>query len=121
MERSSVDYGIIFNMKKAKKERKPVFGTGWVTTDEDERGIRKLRAQTERMSVRFNGSKEIAPFGEYEVTSDEGRLRKTYRVVIAPSSPPAPHPDASRPTQKFPESLACPFEVRCGIMSMSCG
>lgn len=63
-----------------KKSRKQAFGTGWVTTDEDERNIRKMRAATAKMSVRFLGEKSIAPFGDYEVASEEGRLKKTYRV-----------------------------------------
>ena len=89
-------------MKKSKKEKKPAFGTGWVTTDEDERGIRKMRAQTERMSVRFNGPKEIAPFGDYEVTSEDGRLRKTYRVEL-------------RSLENFANSCSCPDFRKNGL------
>ena len=63
-----------------KKSKKQSFGTGWVTTDEDERNIRRMRAATEKMSVRLLGDKSIAPFGDYEVVSEEGRLKKSYRV-----------------------------------------
>ena len=65
-----------------KKSKKQSFGTGWVTTDEDERNIRKMRAETEKMSVRFLGDKAAAPFGDYEVASEEGRLKKSYRVEL---------------------------------------
>ena len=66
----------------AKKSAKQSFGTGWVTTDEDERNIRHERAKTEKMAVRFLGGGSVAPFGDYEVTSEEGRLKKSYRVEL---------------------------------------
>ena len=68
--------------KKAKKEKKQSFGTGWKTTDEDERNLRRMRAEVEKMSVRSVGDKSIAPFGDYEVISEEGRLKKSYRVEL---------------------------------------
>ena len=51
-----------------------------MTTDEDERNLRRMRAETEKMSVRFLGDKAIAPFGDYEVASEEAGLKKSYRV-----------------------------------------
>ena len=61
---------------KARKQKKPSFGVGWVTTDEDERNLRRFRAETEPMTVRFAGDKSIAPFGDYHVISMEGREKK---------------------------------------------
>ena len=72
--------GIILHM--AKKSAKQSFGTGWVTTDEDERNIRHERAKTEKLSVRYLGGGSIAPFGDYEVSSQEGRIKKSYRVEL---------------------------------------
>ncbi len=66
----------------AKKSAKQSFGIGWVTTDEDERNIRHERAKTEKLSVRYLGGGSIAPFGDYEVSSQEGRIKKSYRVEL---------------------------------------
>lgn len=65
-----------------KKSKKQSFGTGWVTTDDDERNIRRERARTEKMSVRFLGGGSVAPFGDYEVASEDGGLEKSYRVEL---------------------------------------
>ena len=67
---------------KARKQKKPSFGVGWVTTDEDERNLRRYRAEMEPMTVRFVGDKSIAPFGDYDVISVEGRDKKSYRVEL---------------------------------------
>ena len=70
----------VLNMTK--KSKKQSFGTGWVTTDDDERNIRRERARTEKMSVRFLGGGSVAPFGDYEVASEDGGLEKSYRVEL---------------------------------------
>lgn len=67
---------------KARKQKKPSFGVGWVTTDEDERDLRRYRAEIEPMTVRCVGGKSIAPFGDYDVISVEGRQKKSYRVEL---------------------------------------
>ena len=67
---------------KTRKQKKASFGVGWVTTDEDERNLRRYRAEIEPMTVRFVGDKTIAPFGDYDVISMEGRQKKSYRVEL---------------------------------------
>lgn len=67
---------------KTRKQKKPSFGIGWVTTDEDERNLRRYRAETEPMTVRSVGDRSIAPFGDYDVISMEGRQKKSYRVEL---------------------------------------
>ena len=78
-----------------RKQKKPSFGVGWVTTDEDERNLRRFRAETEPMTVRFAGDKSIAPFGDYHVISMEGREKKPYRVEL-------------RSLTKFSNTCSCP-------------
>ncbi len=78
-----------------RKQKKPSFGVGWVTTDEDERNLRRFRAETEPMTVRFVGDKSIAPFGDYDVISVEDRQKKSYRVEL-------------RSLTKFSNTCSCP-------------
>ena len=63
-------------------DTKQSFGVGWVTTDADERNIRRLRAETENMSVRFLGDNSTAPFGDYEVASADSGVGNSYRVEL---------------------------------------
>ena len=51
-------------MKRNSKSKKknPSFGMGWVTTDDDERALRRYRAEIEEMTVRFVGEKYFALF-----------------------------------------------------------
>ncbi|MBO7684252.1 MAG: hypothetical protein J6T51_05970 [Kiritimatiellae bacterium] len=63
-----------------KKAKKQTFGTGWVTTDEDERNIRKVRAETEKMSVRFVGDKTAARFAYVRVATQGSSMPTTKKT-----------------------------------------
>ena len=98
------DFGIIREMKRnsTSKKKKPSFGTGWVTTDDEERALRRYRAEIEGMTVRFVGEKDLAPFGDYEVASCEGRKNASYRVEL-------------RSLERFSNTCSCPDFLKNGL------
>lgn len=97
-------FGIICKMKSKmkSKKKKPSFGTGWVTTDDEERALRRYRAEIEGMTVRFLGEKSLAPFGDYEVASCEGRKNASYRVEL-------------RSLERFSNTCSCPDFQKNGL------
>ena len=66
-------------MKQQQKKRKI---RGWMTTDADERLIRRERAKVEPMRVKAMEGKEAGAFQSYMVSHAEGRQTDSYQVEI---------------------------------------
>ena len=66
-------------MKQQQKKRKI---RGWMTTDADEREIRRERAKVEPMRVKAMEGKEAGAFQSYMVSHAEGRQTDSYQVEI---------------------------------------
>ncbi len=56
-------------------------GASWLTTDEEERAIRRDRAKTENLKVRRIGETSVPPFQDYEVSKPDEKT-STYLVEM---------------------------------------